>query len=675
MQLALRLIAIVSFIVAIVWVVQVRALEPEPILAFLTGLTTLALSFSGEKKESGETLDQHNRRVMLNHVESFWVKGVLEKSLHGAALLELGIKEDPSAINYPWTIKKESTDETLPAGKSMLEIFNEIGAGRSLLILGAPGSGKTTMLLELTRQLIERARADETEPIPVVFNLASWTEKQTIANWLAAQLNIVYYVPKKTAPKWVSENKMLLLLDGLDEVKEERRAKCVETINQFRNEHGLTSLVICSRMQEYSATKAKLSFEGAIALQPLTSKQINSYFEQFGKSLAGVKQILKKDEALRELVETPLMLSIMTLAYKDKSSEELPRSKNIEEQRKHLFNTYIDRMFERSNRTRNSFFTKSQTLQYLGWLAKKMIQFNITTYELESMQPFWLEDKRLLRLYFLFVFLFGGLILGVFIPLSGMLLGLYSFGLIGGLFGMLFGGLASLSLSGFLGQAGSKMRDFIYIQMFDKSTWSWNPFLNISRQDLFNTIIYLVTIGSMVTLSVLAINTSPSGGAGEVAVEFTWVYLNLFMIWGLTLVRSIVISEEQIEETTIYPGQHLRNTFVNVFLKIILFALVATLINVLISVLVSRTHDLQISRLIGRIIPGLLFVEFVLFRPLIQHFSLRLILTINDCLPRSLITFLEYAIHLIFLRRVGGSYIFVHRLLMEHFAEMEVEKT
>ena len=69
-----------------------------------------------------------------------------KKSLHGAALLELGIKEDPSTVSYPWAIKREVSGETLPEGKSMLEIFQEIGMGRSLLILGAPGSGKTTML-------------------------------------------------------------------------------------------------------------------------------------------------------------------------------------------------------------------------------------------------------------------------------------------------------------------------------------------------------------------------------------------------------------------------------------------------------------------------------------------------------------------------------------------------
>ena len=119
-----------------------------------------------EGKNKAETLEHRNRRILLGHVENAWIKGVLDASLHGAALLDLGIKQDPEAVTkYPWAIKKESTDETLPAGTSMLEIFDSIGMGRSLLILGAPGSGKTTMLLELARGLIARAREDITQPI------------------------------------------------------------------------------------------------------------------------------------------------------------------------------------------------------------------------------------------------------------------------------------------------------------------------------------------------------------------------------------------------------------------------------------------------------------------------------------------------------------------------------
>lgn len=126
-----------------------------------------------------------------------------------------------------------------------------------------------------------------------------------MAEWLAKQLNILYTVPKKTAPNWVSENLMLLLLDGLDEVKQTSREKCVNAINKFREEHGLTSLVICSRANEYDEISRKLTFKGVIEIQPLTNEQVNAYFDKFGENLAPIKQLIKKDKELQELVETP----------------------------------------------------------------------------------------------------------------------------------------------------------------------------------------------------------------------------------------------------------------------------------------------------------------------------------------------------------------------------------
>jgi hypothetical protein len=58
---------------------------------------------------------------------------------------------------------------------------------------------------------------------------------------------------------------------------------------------------------------------------------------------------------------------------------------------------------------------------------------------------------------------------------------------------------------------------------------------------------------------------------------------------------------------------------------------------------------------------------------IIQHYSLRLVLGLNGSIPWNYERFLDYAANRIFLRRVGGGYIFVHRLLMEHFAEMYSE--
>lgn len=403
---------------------------------------TIIQKFFNIFKSDAETLEQRNRRILLGHVESAWIKGVLDASLHGAALLDLGIKQDPEAVTkYPWAIKKESTDETLPTGTSMLEIFDSIGMGRSLLILGAPGSGKTTMLLELARGLIARAREDVTQPIPMVFNLASWTEKLTLADWLAQELNNLYSVPRKTAPDWVKGNKLLLLLDGLDEVRQESRAKCVEAINEFRKQNGLTSLAVCSRSQDYADLKSKLSFEGAIEVQPLTQGQIAEFFNRFGDEMAGIKQALEKDSGLREMSETPLFLSIMLMAYRDKQDVEILDLNNEKAQRKHLFSSYINRMFER--RLGNGNFKKQDVLHWLKWVAYKMSKHNEVPFWIENMQPNWLAQKKwelLGSTNGLSFGLIGGLLFGLFLELStrnGSGIAVYFFVLLFGFLGWL----------------------------------------------------------------------------------------------------------------------------------------------------------------------------------------------------------------------------------------------
>jgi hypothetical protein len=54
----------------------------------------------------------------------------------------------------------------------------------------------------------------------------------------------------------------------------------------------------------------------------------------------------------------------------------------------------------------------------------------------------------------------------------------------------------------------------------------------------------------------------------------------------------------------------------------------------------------------------------------IQHFTLRLILWWDGYIPWNYARFLDYASERIFLQKVGGGYIFIHRLLLEHFAQM-----
>ncbi|MEA1869960.1 MAG: hypothetical protein U9N09_07450 [Euryarchaeota archaeon] len=59
----------------------------------------------------------------------------------------------------------------------------------------------------------------------------------------------------------------------------------------------------------------------------------------------------------------------------------------------------------------------------------------------------------------------------------------------------------------------------------------------------------------------------------------------------------------------------------------------------------------------------------------IQHLVLRIMLWRNGFAPLNYARFLDCAAGRIFLRKVGGGYIFVHRLLLEYFASLEPEES
>jgi len=359
---------------------------------------------------------QRDRRAMLKLVKSFWVKGVLEQSLHGEALLELGLEARADAIDdQPWDLLLQTPGQpnrALPHGTKITNVFDEMN--QSLLILGEPGSGKTTTLLELTRDTIGRAETDPTQPIPVVFNLSSWADKrQSLEKWLIDELNSKYNIPKKIGRRWVEDADLLLLFDGLDEVRIEYRDECVKAINSFRQDH-LMPLVVCSRIADYETLTTRLKLQGAVLIQPLTAEQIQAYLQGSGTELLAFTEILRHDSALQELAQSPLMLSIMTLSYRDISSQDLQSLNSVEARRRHLFDAYVRQMFQR--RGADTAFSPEQVTHWLAWLARRLTEHSQTIFQIEGLQPAWLVTKaqrwQYLMLSRLPFGLIGGILLG-----------------------------------------------------------------------------------------------------------------------------------------------------------------------------------------------------------------------------------------------------------------------
>jgi len=335
-----------------------------------------------------------NLLSLMKRVDTRWISGVLAHSLSQGTLIPLHLREQPDAILNPWAEMVQEPNplsQPLSVGTPITQVYDN--ADGSLLLLGNSGAGKTTLLLELARDLIERAKADETHPIPVVFNLSSWTQNRpSLQDWMIEDLNSKYQVPHHLAEEWVTANQILPLLDGLDEVAEPHRQKCIETINAYRKEHGFLPMIVSCRTPEYLALSDRLALGKAIVIEPLSWEEIKSYISKVGKSLEGVKIALKSDQGLREMASTPLMLHIMAQTFPTASIDDILSTQNPEARRRLIFEKYLEVVLKR--REQKSRYTAEQTIHWLAWLAEHLKQQNQTEFYLERMQPDWLPNDH-----------------------------------------------------------------------------------------------------------------------------------------------------------------------------------------------------------------------------------------------------------------------------------------
>lgn len=102
-----------------------------------------------------------------------------------------------------------------------------------LMVLGGPGVGKSTFLRKVGLETLNGEEGNfEHTCTPVFLELKRFTEDQIdIESWITEEFKVCGYpYPEQMMKTTLESDKLLLLLDGLDEVPKENINKGVYTI-------------------------------------------------------------------------------------------------------------------------------------------------------------------------------------------------------------------------------------------------------------------------------------------------------------------------------------------------------------------------------------------------------------------------------------------------------------
>lgn len=649
-----------------------------------------------------------NRQRMIERVERFWISGVLTPTL--ASLPDLRVPLTVAAgMQHPVTPGQVRPISTI------VEAFDQFDG--DLLIHGAAGAGKTILLLQLAAALLQRATADPQHPIPVIINLSFWQPKQRdLAGWLVEELHLRYQVPLRIGREWVAQDQILPLFDGLDEVEPADQAACVAALMRFRAEHWPGTLVVCGRD---GITIAPLHLNGSVGIQPLALDDVHARITAWGLPATLAAQ-LSSDPAWQRVVTTPLVLSLLRNASSNPAIQALPDAQRSTVAQQQLVEHYVAQMLARRSSMRN---VASETYaRWITWLAQMMDRHHTAIFLIEQLQPSWLTQRWQRRCFAaaevmivaLGLGLVAGLDEGLRLHFDGVLGGLRH-GLItgvsvaGGIGGAAAAGAALLSeqqhvgsprlrRAGLIGALAAGIYGITTALLFDPALGSG---VGLAIGLVFLVILALVgreqpiaPVAHFQWSPTMALQRLPFGLLAGTASGLLFSLLDGVALGGavggataLAVTAGLGFTSSFANERPLPNAGIWRSAQTALRAALIIGGLGGLTFALAVGLLTWRTDALADGRLIfgqsSALLVGLIngigpaligaTVGLIAFGGLavVQHGLLRLMLWCGGDAPWNLAAFLDDTVALQLLRRGGGGYLFLHRLILEHFAQRD----
>ncbi len=229
------------------------------------------------------------------------------------------VEPKPSTLPFEFGLIVETVEPYIPKGNTDKQEFERLSvleglqkyAPKHMLLVGHPGSGKSTALVRLLVATAQQALQNPQSQIPVLVELRTYNiyYKTSVLDLVQASLKRhKLRLNLETIEELLAQGQFLLLMDGISELPDDEAKK---TIKQFRLDYSDVPMVFTTR---HLSGAGNLEIETKLEMQSLTRGQVENFVRKCmpGGSEQTLQQLRQR---LRQLGQTPFVMWMLYFIF------------------------------------------------------------------------------------------------------------------------------------------------------------------------------------------------------------------------------------------------------------------------------------------------------------------------------------------------------------------------